>query len=274
MQIKPFLVWVMMISLLASCAAPAKSSSQTSTSPVSAQITVMAAASLTDAFEEIGRLYQERHPGVKAVFNFGGSQQLSQQIAQGAPADVFASADSKQMEVAEQSGRVAARDVVAFAHNRLVVILPRSNPAGITRLQDLARPGLKLVIAAEEVPVGSYTMIFLEKASEDAAFGADFKQKVLANVVSYEENVKSVVSKVELGEADGGVVYISDASGAEADKVRQIPIPDALNVSADYPIAVLNDSRHPSLARDFVDLALSADGQAILAKYGFIPVKP
>lgn len=274
MQIKSFFVWILMLFLLVSCTPSSERSSQTSTPQASTQITVMAAASLANAFGEIGRLYQERHPGVKVAFNFGGSQQLSQQIAQGAPADVFASADSRQMGVAEQSGRIAKSDVVLFAHNRLVVILPRNNPAGIHRLEDLARPGLKLIIAAKEVPVGTYTLSFLDKASQDASFGMDFKQKVLANVVSYEENVSSVLSKIELSEADAGVVYTSDAGGPEKGKVEEIPIPDAYNVIADYPIAALQDSPNLPLAKDFVALTLSADGQAILSKYGFIPVKP
>jgi molybdate transport system substrate-binding protein len=237
----------------------------------SAGITVMAAASLTAAFQEIGMEFETQHPGANVNFNFAGSQQLSQQIAQGAPADVFASANQAQMDAVIETGAVGQGAAQIFARNRLVVVLPKDNPGKINRLQDLAKPGLKIDLAAKEVPVGQYTLEFLDKAGQDLAFGADFREKVVKNVVSYENNVKAVLTKVALGEADAGIVYATDAASAEPGSISQLEIPDALNVIAGYPIAVLKTSQNPELARAFIDMAGSPAGQEILAKYGFLP---
>jgi molybdate transport system substrate-binding protein len=234
---------------------------------------VFAAASLTEAFGEIGTQFEAQHPGVSVVFNFAGSQQLAQQLADGAPADVFASANKSQMDVAIHSGRIITGTAQTFVNNRLVVIYPRDNPAKLAQLQDLGKPGLKLVLAAKEVPVGQYALNFLDKAITDQTFGSSFKDKVLKNVVSYENDVKSVLTKVVLGEADAGIVYTSDISGDSASKVGQIEIPDALNVIARYPIAEIQNSSNPDLAKAFTGYVLSPEGQGILAKYGFIPVQ-
>jgi molybdate transport system substrate-binding protein len=236
-----------------------------------ANLNVFAAASLTEAFNEIGQNFTAEHPGVTFSFNFAGSQQLAQQLGQGAPADAFASANKKQMDVTIEAGRVVSGTEQTFVHNRLVVIYPIDNPAGITELQDLANPGVKVILAAKEVPVGQYSLDFLDKASQDPAFGPDYKDKVLANVVSYEDNVKSVLTKVSLGEGDAGIVYTSDISGEGADKVGSLEIPDHLNTIANYPIAVVSDSTVPTQAQAFVDYVLSPAGQAVLEKYGFIP---
>ena len=233
-------------------------------------LTVFAAASLTDAFTEIGQQFEAGHPGVKVVFNLAGSQALSQQLGQGAPADVFASANTKEMKNAIAAGRIADGSQKTFAHNKLVVIYPTDNPAGLSKLEDLAKPGLKLVLAAEEVPVGKYSLEFLDKAVQDATFGATFKDDVLKNVVSYEENVKAVLTKVALGEGDAGIVYLTDISLDNAGEVSRLEIPDPLNAVAAYPIAEVSDAAQPELARAFVDLVLSAQGQAILAKHGFL----
>jgi molybdate transport system substrate-binding protein len=235
-------------------------------------VTVFAAASLTEAFTEIGQAFEAGRPGVKVEFNFAGSQQLAQQLAQGAQADVFASANQVQMDSAISAGRVAEDDVQDFAHNRLVVIYPKDNPAGLARLQALTREGLKLVLAAREVPVGGYALQFLEKASQSPDFGSDFEGKVLNNVVSYEENVRAVYSKVSLGEADAGIVYASDIPKDDT-HVGSLEIPGELNVVATYPIASLEDSPNPGLAAAFVEFVLSATGQDILAGYGFSPAE-
>ena len=236
-------------------------------------LNVFAAASLTEPFGEIGKVFEAEHPGVTAVFNFAGSQQLAQQINAGAPADVFASANKTQMDVVIEAGGIESGTEQNFAQNRLVVIFPEGNPAGLMELIDLANPGLKLVIAAQEVPVGKYSLEFLDKATADPAFGTTFKVGVLGNVVSYENNVKTVLTKVALGEADAGIVYLSDISGEDANKVGQVEIPDALNVMASYPIASVKDSENPDLAQAFIDQVLSQEGQDILATYNFIPVK-
>jgi molybdate transport system substrate-binding protein len=237
-------------------------------------LTVLAAASLLSPFQEIGRQFEADHPGVQVQFNFSGSQALAQQLDQGAPADVFASASLSYMEAAVKSKRVSAGSSRSFASNQLVVIFPSSNPAGLLELKDLARPGLKLDLAASAVPVGKYSLDFLDQASRDPAFGPGFKETVLKNVVSYEENVKAVLTKVSLGEADAGIVYTSDLTGAAAAKVNRLEIPAALNVTAIYPIAPILNSPSPALARAFMDLVLSPTGQAVLARYGFQPAGP
>jgi molybdate transport system substrate-binding protein len=244
-------------------------------SPVQAKtLTVLAAASLTESFNEIGKLFESKNPGVKVAFSFAGSQQLAQQLSQGAPADVFASASPKYMDAAVQANRVAKDSPKTFVKNRLVVIFPKDNPAGIQQLSDLAKPGIKLDFGDKSVPVGQYTLDFLDKAAKDPAFSADFKNNVLKNAVSYEDSVKAVVTKVGLGEVDGGIVYVTDVTGSAASKISQLDIPDALNVIAAYPIAPISDSQAPDLARAFVDLVLSKEGQAVLAKYNFVPINP
>lgn len=233
-------------------------------------LTVLAAASLTESFTELGTMFKTQNPGVKVSFNFAGSQQLAQQLDQGAAADVFASASLKYMTAAVTSKRVNQADAQTFVKNRLVVILPKANPAGLTALKDLAKPGLKIDLEDKSVPAGQYSLDFLDKAVKDPGFDPSFKDNVLKNVVSYETDVKVVVSKVSLGEADAGIVYITDYNAA-SDKLGKMDIPDALNTVAIYPIAPISDSQNPDLAKAFVALVLSPDGQAVMAKYGFIP---
>ena len=244
---------------------------QTTPIPVSTTeettLTVFAAASLTDAFTEIGENFQTANPGVTVTFNFAGSQALRTQIEEGAPADVFASASGKEMDAAIEGKFIAEDSKQVFLTNKLVVILPADNPAGLETLEDLANSGVKIVLAAEEVPVGNYARQALDLMN--GSFGADFKDKVLANVVSNEDNVKQVVSKVQLGEADAGIVYTSDAVAAP--ELKSIEIPAELNVIAKYPIAPLVKSENADLAQAFMDYVLSDEGQAILAKWGFGP---
>lgn len=235
-------------------------------------LTVLAAASLTESFTELGTLFEAAHPHIQVVFNFAGSQQLAQQLAEQAPADVFASASQKYMKEAIDSGRVISGTDQIFAKNALVVIYPKANPAGLAALTDLTKPGLKLVLGAKEVPIGQYALDFLDKASQDPAYGATFKDNVLKNVVSYEDNVKSVVTKVVLGEADAGIVYLTDVTPDAAEKVDKIIIPDEINVIATYPMAAIADSAYPIEADAFVKFVLSEEGQAVLAKYNFTPV--
>ena len=242
-----------------------------SSSSGSQTLTVFAAASLTGAFTQIGKEFEAAHQGVKVVNSFAGSQDLVEQMHQGAPADVFASADEKNMQKAIDYGLVEKDSPRTFVRNHLVVVTPRDDQK-VRSLEDLSAPGAKVVLASQEVPVGNYTMQFLDLASRDPQLGNDFKQKVLANVVSYEDNVKAVLQKVTLGEADAGVVYSSDAATAPRDKVSTIEIPDAYNVTASYPIAIIKNSKQGDLARQYVEFVLSARGQTILKQYGFIPV--
>lgn len=242
---------------------------QTSAEVEKITLIVFAAASLSDAFTTIGRQFDTSNPGVTTVFNFAGSNQLATQINGGAPADIFASANTAQMDVVVESGMVDAAAPTFFVSNRLVVVIPADNPGEIQTLQDLAVPGTLLVLAAEEVPVGRYSLGFLDKASADPAFGAAFRDDVLANVASYEENVRSVLNKVVLGEADAGIVYASDLVGV--DGVSSLEIPDELNLLAEYPIATIGASAHPDVAAAFVEYVLSMAGQAVLQDYGFQP---
>jgi molybdate transport system substrate-binding protein len=202
-------------------------------------LTVFAAASLTDAFAEIGKGFEAANPGVTVTFNFAGSQALRTQIEEGAPADVFASASGKEMDTLVTGKFVTEGSPQVFLMNKLVVILPANNPAGLVKLEDLVKPGIKLVLAAEAVPVGNYARQVLDKMN--ASFGAGFKDKVLANVVSNEDNVKQVVAKVQLGEADAGIVYTSDSIAAP--DLKTFEIPSELNVIVKYPIAPLSDRK-------------------------------
>lgn len=230
-------------------------------------LTVFAASSLTNAFTEIGVKFQQANPGVTVAFNFGGSQALRTQIEEGAPADVFASANAKEMDTLIAGSFVASDEPRIFLTNKLIVIIPADNPAGIEKLENLANPGVKLVIAAEEVPVGKYSRESLDLMN--AVFGADFKAGVLANVVSNEDNVRQVAAKIQLGEADAGIVYTSDAVAAP--ELKTVEVPAELNVIAKYPIAPLLKSENADLAQSFIDYVLSDEGQAILAKWGFGP---
>ena len=232
---------------------------------------VFAAASLSDAFTAIGRAVERQHAGLRVRFNFAGSQQLAAQLAQGAVADLFASADDRWMKDAQDRDLVS-REPVVFAKNRVVVIVPTTNPARIRQLQDLARDGVKLVLGADAVPVGHYARTVLRNLASDPAFGQDFAGRVLRNVVSEEENVKSVVAKVQLGEADAGMVYRSDVTRAVARFVRVLEIPGGANVLVSYPIAFIRDGKAPDAARAFVDFVLSGEGQAILERRGLIPI--
>lgn len=235
-----------------------------------ADLVVFAAASLTESFTEIGQNFETIYPGVTVSFNFAGSQQLVQQLGHGAPADLFASANNAQMTAAIGSGRVISGTQQTFARNRLTVIYPVDNPAGISQLQDLAKPNLRLILAASEVPVGRYSLEFLDRSVQDAAFGAVFKDKVLGNVVSYEPNVKVVLTKIALGEGDAGIIYTSDITPDVVDQVGQLEIPAALNTIATYPIAVVDDSNYTTQATTFMAYILSPAGQEVLARYGFI----
>jgi molybdate transport system substrate-binding protein len=232
-------------------------------------LTVFAAASLKEAFTTIGAQFAV-HDRARVTFNFGGSDELVTQIAQGAPADVFASANLLQMKIAQDKGLIASKPAV-FARNRLVVIVPRNNPGRVYRLPDLGRPGVRLVLAAPQVPVGKYARAALAAMARAAAFGPHFLARVIANVVSNETDVKAVVAKVVLGEADAGVVYVTDVTAQVAPRVHTIAIPARFNQIARYPIAVVAGSRNPVLARTFVAYVLSPAGQSVLRRSGFIP---
>jgi molybdate transport system substrate-binding protein len=252
---------------------PSPSSSSSSSSapaPQSAQgkITVFAAASLTDSFNEIKQEFLKKNPRADVEFQFAGSPALRTQLEQGAKADIYASADVPNMSQALQAGLVQDAGKI-FVRNSLVIITPKKNSAGITRPQDLNKSGIKLVLAAPEVPVGNYARQSFALMDKDPSYGSGFAAAVQKNVVSNESNVKQVVAKVQLGEADAGVVYGTDVTRDVQNDLNVIQIPNALNVIAEYPIALTRSPGNSPTAQAFVAYVTSPEGQAILKKYGF-----
>jgi molybdate transport system substrate-binding protein len=234
---------------------------ETASAQEGGDLTVSAASSLTDAFTEIGKAFEKANPGTTVVFNFGPSDGLAGQIDEGAPVDVFASASPTWMDSVQDDGPgVTSR--VDFAQNRLAIIVPAGNPAGIENLADLTEDGVQLVLAAEGVPAGDYAREILRDAG--------ISEAALANVVSNEEDVRAVLTKLIAGDADAGIGYVTDVTPAVSDRVRLIPIPGEVNVIATYPIAVVNGTQEADLAKGFVDFVLG-DGQQTLAEYGFLP---
>ena len=215
---------------------------------------VFAAASLTESFTALGKKFHEEHPGTKVVFEFGPSSGLAEQIGQGAPADVFASASPTNMDTVVQKGN--ASDPQDFVTNSAEIAVPPSNPASITQLSDLARPGVKVVVCQPQVPCG--------KVATEVFANSNIEVKPATEEV----DVKSVLTKVTLDEVDAGLVYVTDVQAA-GDKVKGIEIPEAQNSVTSYPIATLKDSKHAKEAGEFVDLVLSDDGSQVLTEAGF-----
>jgi molybdate transport system substrate-binding protein len=238
------------------CAACGQSGSTAATpSALSGSITVFAAASLTAGFKTIGSNFEKAHAGTTIDFNFAGSPTLVAQIQQGATGDVFASADQPIMQKLVDVSLVEGTPTV-FARNKLAIVVARGNPKAITSLADLGRPGLVVVLCGPTVPCGRYGAQALVNAG------------VKVTPASLETDVKSVVSKVSLGEADAGIVYVTDITAASS-TVTGVPIPAAQNVVASYPIAVLKGTQNSALAKAFIGYLLSADGQHALASFGF-----
>lgn len=238
---------------LAGCAAPATTPS-TSGNSVTGEITVFAAASLKESFTKIAQEFETANPGTKVTLSFGPSSGLATQINSGAPVDVFASAAVKNMDSVVQAGKAANPEV--FARNVLEIATPPANPANITQFSDLAKSGVKLAICQAQVPCGVVTAKVAEKAG------------VKLNPVSLEVDVKSVLTKVTLGEVDAGLVYRTDVKAA-GDKVHGIEIPADINSPTDYPIAPIRDSKNAATADAFVKFVLSEKGAQIIADAGF-----
>lgn len=254
--------------LFAGCGGTTATPSATATTTGQVTLNVFAAASLTESFTQIAAQYKQAHPDITVKFNFAGSQLLEQQLANGAPADIFASADLANMQKARNAGLVGPSQV--FVKNKLVVIIPVSNPGKIHALKDLANKGLKIDFAAATVPAGKYGRQVLGNMANSPDYGPSYQKAVLGNIVSQEDNVKAVVTKVQLGEADAGFVYQSDVTDAVDSKLTVIPIPDNFNVIAQYPIAVVKNSTHSADAQAFIQYVLSPGGQAVLVKFHFI----
>src|SRR5260221_10507217 len=235
------LVLIVVAVVLAACG-----STSSSATPLSGSVSVFAAASLTAAFNALGTDFQGANAGVTMKFNFAGTPTLVTQIEQGAPADVFASADTTNMDKLKGDGFTTGTPQV-FAHNKLEIVVAPGNPKGIAGLGDLARPGVIYITAAPTVPAGKYALQILASAG------------VNVTPMSLETDVKSVVSKIELGEADAGIVYVTDVKAAGS-KVTGVSIPDSVNVIATYPIAAVKGSKNAALADAFITYVLSADG--------------
>ena len=232
--------------------AASSSSSSASTGAAAGNLTVLAAASLTESFKELGAAFEAKHPGSKVTFSFDASSALATQANNGAPADIFASADQANMKKVTDPGN--AKDPKVFAHNKLAIIVAKGNPKKVTGLADFSK--ITFVLCAPEVPCGKYGAEALSKAG------------VKATPKSLETNVKGVVTKVSSGEADAGIGYVTDTKAASS-SVEGVDIADSQNVVAEYPMAVLKQSANSNLAYAFLDFILSPEAQAVLAKYGF-----
>jgi len=245
-------------------AAPSESPSQ---APTAVELTIFAAASLRDAFAAVAEAYEAEHPGVTLTFSFDASSALRAQIEQGAPADVFASADTGNPQALASDG-LTTGPPLPFAGSRLAIVVPAANPAGITTPADLARPGVRVVNAGAGVPITAYAAEMLGNLAGQPGYPPSFVAAVAANVVSREDNVRAVLAKVQLGEGDAGIVYATDAAAA-GDAVRTIPIPDPANVVATYAAVVPTASPHSDAAEAFVAWLAGAEGRAVLARFGF-----
>jgi molybdate transport system substrate-binding protein len=217
-------------------------------------LTVFAAASLTDAFDEVGAAFEEANPDVSIEFNYGASSALREQILAGAPADVFASANTSNMDQVVETG--AATDPHDFVTNQLQIVVPAENPGGVTDLDDFANADLLICLCAEEVPCGQFGREALGNA------------QVTPSVDTNEPDVRALLTKVEAGELDAGIVYVTDVLAAGG-AVEGIDIPAEENVTATYPIAALSEAGNAELAAAFVEFVLSGDGQEILESFGF-----
>jgi len=231
-------------------------------------LTILAASSLIDAFGELGKTFEEQNEGVTVKQSFESSSTLLTQIQQGAPADVFASAATEEMNTAVKDGLVAG-DPKVFVKNREIIMIPKDNLADINEFRDVANPGVKLALAQKDVPAADYALEILDKA--DARYGDDFEKEVLSNVVSREADVRASVNRVVVGDADATFGYASDYTPDIRDKVKIVPIPPDLNIIATYPIAALKDAKDPELAKRWVELVTSKEGQRVLEKWNFEP---
>lgn len=244
-----------LVAVIAACEPATPEVNNGATSDATADLTVFAAASLSGPFEAIGDAFGSRHPQITVRFNFAGSQTLARQINEGAAADVVASAHVDQIAPLAATGQLAG-DIVRFASNRLVIAVEPSNPLGITRLEDLTRDDVIVVLPAEDVPAGTYARQLLEAAN------------LTLTPASWERDVRGALAQVQRGEADAAIVYASDIV-ASAGRAEGIEIISAVDVVAHYPIGVLRNAQDPQVAQQFVAFVLSEQGQAILRTYGF-----
>ena len=239
----------------------------TNSHQTNSEIIIFAASSLTNVFMELADEFETRHPDTEVVLNFASSSQLAAQITEGAQADIFASANQIQMGNIVDAGLLQGQPQI-FAHNGLAILVPMENPAQINSLADLANPKLTLILAAPATPIRTYSDQVIQNYANEA-----YTQAVYANLASEEANVRQVVTKIALGEGDVGLAYTSDLTPDIREYVASIPIPPENNITAKYPIAILNSSHNSELANLFVSFVLSDAGQEILSAWGFLPAK-
>ena len=232
-------------------------------------VTVFAAASLTEVFNEMGREFERLNEGAKVRLSYQASSTLRIQLEQGAEADVFASADEFNMDLARDAD-VISGDPVVFARNRLAVIVPGA-ASEVAALADLAKPGLRVVAGDDATPFGRYTNTAFERLAIDPEFGPAFRDAAVSNIVSKEANVRRAVAKVEIGEADAALAYVTDTGGAGRGDLVPIPIPERYSGPIRYPIAVVDGAASPGLAEDFITFILSKEGHAVLQRHNFLP---
>ena len=257
-------------------ASPAGSSAPSAAAPTAAasaavepvELTVFGAASLKGALEKAKAAYETANPGTTVTLSTDSSSALETQIEQGAPADLFLSADTTNPKKLVDAG-LAEGAAVTFAGNKLTIIVPSDNPAKIATPADLAKAGIKVIAAGDEVPITKYATQLVDNLAKEPGYPADFAAAYAKNVASKEDNVKAVVAKVELGEGDAGIVYVTDAKAST--KVTSVDVPDAANVPATYAGVVVKASKNAAAAKAFLDWFAGPDGRAILSGFGFLP---
>ena len=254
--------------LLAACANPSTSPRGPLATAVQTDLTIFAAASLKGALENAKTAYETDNPGITITLSTDSSSALETQIEQGAPADLFLSADTTNPKKLVDKG-LADGDPVSFAANKLTVIVPADNPAGIASPADLARSGVKVIAAGDEVPITKYATQLIGNLAKEAGYPANFAADYTGNIASKEDNVKAVVAKIELGEGDAGIVYVTDAKAST--KVVTVGVPDSANIPATYDGVVVKASKNAVAAKAFLDWFAGPDGQAILGGLGFLP---
>jgi molybdate transport system substrate-binding protein len=255
-----------------SAASPAPTSAASAaTSAASGALTIYGAASLKGVLDKVKTTYEAANAGTTLTISTDSSATLETQIEQGAPADVFLSADTTNPKKLVDAG-LAAGAAVTFAGNKLTIIVPTANPAGIKTPVDLARTGVKVIAAGDAVPITKYATQLVGNLATQAGYPADFVARYTANIASKEDNVKAIVAKIELGEGDGGIVYVTDAKAST--KVTTVDVPDVANVPATYAGVVVKASRNAAAAQAFLTWFAGPDGQPILAGFGFLPPPP
>lgn len=257
-----------LVFIMAACTNAGASSASATIAPARVEILIFGAASLKGALEAAKVAYEAEVPGTTVTLSTDSSTALATQIEQGAPADVFLSADSKNPQALLDNG-LADGPPVTFAGNKLVIIIPTANPAGIKTPADLTKTGIKIIAAGDEVPITRYATELVANLAEEAGYPTGFAAAYTANVASQEDNVKAVVAKIELGEGDAGIVYVTDAKAST--KVTTVDVPDAANVPATYDAVVVKTSSKAAAAQAFLDWFAGPDGRAILSGFGFLP---